>query len=670
MTSNLQRREFVRLGITGVTATQIGSLSGYSALSSEVSHARGGNFGRARSVIVMYCWGGMSHIDTFDMKPDAGSEIRGEFDPVATSVPGVRITEHLPMIAKQMKHLAVVRSVHHQSADHRKAAYWNLTGHKPAGPEGGVAPPVLPSRKDWPSIGAQVAIAMRHDRRYKNRKRVRRVKPEELAEANNKSVINWEKLRVVKKVSLSKSVLGPGHFPAGSFGRQDGYTNKHTVELIGKIGKKVAAAIPLTRQAKGPHADFSKMVAGDSTAGDWGSDTHGRSGNLCLIGDGEASIPHAGFGCHANKFITLNLDEVRKRHFAGTNRAFILTCRVGINGDPGVHASAVGQAGIWLNGKPVAVSRLLKRDARSQKLEAVIRPSAKYLTLAMLNGDGSTFYDDIAIRDVFLHEVEGELPEPEKDEHPNEAAVVSQRVTEDLAANLPRTISIPYPLADRGKLNGQFGGFLGLEFDPVFVHPGRGTSFKGVSPNSGTIDLTLHGVSRRRMAERSQLLDGLNSGFPRAQETDSAFRLQASQNQAINMLLSPDVQTAFDLSKEERATRKLYGNHVAGQSALLGRRLTDAGVPLVTVNLSVGDLNGSSGDNWDTHGNNFNRLKNDLRKSTAGRDAIISPTVTPSCSLEPVFKVAWCLVNQTRWQPGRLKRPAHRKTFMPRSSTL
>lgn len=612
MASVQQRRDFLRFGITGVTAPPIAALLQQSASALNTPNVRRGSFGRARSVIVMYCWGGMSHIDTFDMKPGAGREIRGEFDPVSTTVPGVQITEHLPMLAKQMHHLAVVRSVHHRSADHRKAAYWNLTGHAPTGEEGGVAPPVLPSRKDWPSIGAQVAVAMQNDRRYQNRKRVQRVNPEDVVEAQNNSAFDWEKIHVIRKVSLSTDVLGPGHFPTGSFGRQDGYTNNGTVELIGMIGEAFASSIPLTRQTTGPQADFSQMVAGDSTAGDWGSDTHGRSGNLCLIGDGEASAPHSGFGCHANKFLTLNLAEVRKRHFDSTNKAFILTCRVGINGDPGVHASAVGQAGIWLDGKPLALSGLLRRDARSQILEALIHPQAEYLTLAMLNGDGSTFFDDIAMRDVLLHEVEGELPKPPIAKEAGESEIAAQQVIEDLAANLPRTISIPYPLADRGILNGQFGGFLGLEYDPVFVHPGEGTAFKGVSPNSGTVDLAFHGVTKRRMAERSQLLDGLNAGWPNALASNAAFRAQASQDQALNMLLSPDVKLAFDLSKEAKVTRELYGNHVAGQSTLLGRRLTDAGVPLVTVNLSVGDLNGASGDNWDTHGNNFNRLKNDL----------------------------------------------------------
>ncbi|MDA0283475.1 MAG: DUF1501 domain-containing protein, partial [Planctomycetota bacterium] len=424
--------------------------------------------------------------------------------------------------------------------------------------------------------------------------------------------VNWEKLRVISKVSLSTEILGPGRFPTGTFGRQDGFTNEHTVELIGRIGKDFAAHVQLTRKPSGPFADLSEMVNGDGTDGEWGSDTHGRSGNLCLIGDGEESVPHAGFGCHANKFITLNLDEIRTRHFQGTDKPFVLRCRVGINGDPGVQVTAVGQVAILLDGEHVAVSELLERDVRSQKLEAVIRPHAKYLTLAMLNGDASTYYDDIAMRDVDLYEVEGNLPEPST-ENPNDVAnVAEQPVTDELAVNLPRTISIPYPLADRGLLNGQFGGFLGLEYDPVFIHPGRGTAYKGISPNAGHVDLTLHEITRRRMAERCRLLDGLNAGFPWATEADPEYHVHASQNQAINMLLSPEVKLAFDLSKEKKQTHELYGNHVSGQSTLLGRRLTDAGVPLVTVNLGAGDLNGASGDNWDTHGNNFNRLKSDL----------------------------------------------------------
>ena len=81
---------------------------------------------------------------------------------------------------------------------------------------------------------------------------------------------------------------------------------------------------------------------------------------------------------------------------------------------------------------------------------------------------------------------------------------------------------------------------------------------------------------------------------------------------ASDILLSQTVQTAFNLDREPFKLRETYGDHLCGQSMLLARRLTEAGVPIVTVVCAAGDLNGSAGDHWDTHGNNFNRLKRDL----------------------------------------------------------
>jgi hypothetical protein len=68
----------------------------------------------------------------------------------------------------------------------------------------------------------------------------------------------------------------------------------------------------------------------------------------------------------------------------------------------------------------------------------------------------------------------------------------------------------------------------------------------------------------------------------------------------------------LDLDQETPQTRHKYGDHLCGTSMLLARRLVEAGVPLVTVICAAGDLNGSVGDHWDTHGDNFNRLKNRL----------------------------------------------------------
>lgn len=608
---DIRRRDLLSLSLSGAFVSQFGLLPvGAGATGTDqmaASSSANSSFGRARNVIVMYCWGGMSHIDTFDMKPEAGSEIRGEFQPVSTSVPGIQISEHLPQMGKMLQHLAIIRSVHHKAGDHRMAAYWNLTGHMPVGGDTGVAPAVLPSRSDWPSLGAQVAMAMADDRRYRKRKDVKRLRSEDIVPSATK--VNWDNLRRVSTVCLSTDVVGAGQFSAGSFRHQDGYTNNGTVELIGMIAASEAGAVPITRDPDGPTADVSAYVASDGTAGGWGSDEHGRGGFLWLIGDSETRGAHKGFGCHANKFITLNLEKIREKNFGGSKNAFVLTCRVGVNGDPGVHESAAGQVGVWVDGKLSVISQTLRRDDPSQLLEAVVRPDAKYLTLAALNGDHSTFYDDMAMRDVDLIEVEGELPAEVK---PTVEEPPTSQVADDLAANLPRTISIPYPLADRGLLNGQYGGFLGLEYDPVFVNPGEARRFRGISPSSGTIDLTPHGISRWRLAERGELLDGLNSKLGWTRPNGPEFSVKASQDQAINMLLSPEVQLAFDVSQEEKKTREMYGTHVSGRSALLGRRLADAGVPLVTVNVGVGDLNGAQGDHWDTHGNNFNRLKNDL----------------------------------------------------------
>src|SRR5262249_55422072 len=114
-------------------------------------------FGRARSCIVLFCWGGQSHLDTWDPKPAAPAEVRGEFRPIATATPGLHVGEHLPLLARLTGHLAVVRSAHHRSSAHGKGMYWNLTGHAPPEPEAAANQP--PSRQDWPSLGAMVSTA-------------------------------------------------------------------------------------------------------------------------------------------------------------------------------------------------------------------------------------------------------------------------------------------------------------------------------------------------------------------------------------------------------------------------------------------------------------------------------------------------------------------------------
>ncbi len=86
---------------------------------------------KAKSVIFLFQFGGPSHIDTFDMKPDAPAEIRGPHKPIKSVVPGLPVSEHLPRMAKQMDRICLVRSLHHTMKNHNSAAYYALTGHAP-----------------------------------------------------------------------------------------------------------------------------------------------------------------------------------------------------------------------------------------------------------------------------------------------------------------------------------------------------------------------------------------------------------------------------------------------------------------------------------------------------------------------------------------------------------
>ena len=324
------RRDLLRIGIGAL------GLPAYLGLCSDSARA---SQATERSVIVLYCWGGMSHLDTWDLKPDAPAEYRGEFHPVATSTPGIRLGEHMPLLARQTHHLAVIRSIHHRSSAHGKGMYWNFTGH-PA-PQAEVAVNLPPSRQDWPSLG-------------------------------------------------------------------------------GMIGR------------------FRRAPAG-----------------------------------------------------------------------------------------------------------------------------------------------------------------------------LPSAVQIPYPMVDNNTLQaGENAGWLGNGYDPVIVRPDRGRPWKGVSRDLGTMVLgRAQGVETARLEARQTLVQRLEQtpGGDGGRRSYGHF-----QQMAFDILLSSRVQAAFNLDLESQSLRQAYGDHLCGQSVLLARRMSEAGVPCTTVICSAGDLNGASGDMWDTHGNNFNRLKNDL----------------------------------------------------------
>ena len=112
----------------------------------------------AKSTILFFLCGGASHLDMWDLKPNAPLEYRGPFQPIETSAPGVRLSEHLPLLAKQAHHLAVVNSVGAtvNTNDHHGGYYYNLTGHAPDQSFLSLGNNRTPFPDDWPYMGAVV----------------------------------------------------------------------------------------------------------------------------------------------------------------------------------------------------------------------------------------------------------------------------------------------------------------------------------------------------------------------------------------------------------------------------------------------------------------------------------------------------------------------------------
>ena len=106
----LDRRTFLVAGGLAFGGLDLAALS---AARAAAAPAGAQNRKPARSTILIWLSGGVSHLDTWDMKPDAPREYRGEFRPIASSAPGVRICEHLPLLARQAHHLAVINSLGH-----------------------------------------------------------------------------------------------------------------------------------------------------------------------------------------------------------------------------------------------------------------------------------------------------------------------------------------------------------------------------------------------------------------------------------------------------------------------------------------------------------------------------------------------------------------------------
>ena len=110
-----------------------------------------------RSCILIFYYGGPSHLDTFDPKPKAPLEVRGEYRTIATAVPGIRVCEHLSRTARVMDKLALVRSLHHPMRNHNSAAAEVFTGRTPAG---GDQELLTDDPRSVPNLGSAVSYAL------------------------------------------------------------------------------------------------------------------------------------------------------------------------------------------------------------------------------------------------------------------------------------------------------------------------------------------------------------------------------------------------------------------------------------------------------------------------------------------------------------------------------
>jgi hypothetical protein len=144
LAAGLSRRRWLQVGMAG---SVLAALRPKTATASPQP-----GFGRAKACIIVYLFGGPSHLDIWDLKPDAPDGIRGEFKPIDTNVPGLRITEHLPRLARLADRYTVVRSMSHGDSAHGSASHTMMTGRRPR-----ALGEVGPTPDDFPTYGSALA---------------------------------------------------------------------------------------------------------------------------------------------------------------------------------------------------------------------------------------------------------------------------------------------------------------------------------------------------------------------------------------------------------------------------------------------------------------------------------------------------------------------------------
>lgn len=193
---------------------------------------------------------------------------------------------------------------------------------------------------------------------------------------------------------------------------------------------------------------------------------------------------------------------------------------------------------------------------------------------------------------------------PSSRDTPHVGSVVSK--VKPAPAVLPSFVTMPWlayhPAAPGGHAPGQDGGWLGQQYSPLLL------TGDPSAPDWSAPELSLTpDVSTARLESRRELLNLIDRQRGSLDAVGSVSEMSGYKDRAFRLLSSPAAREAFDVSGEPDAVRDRYGRNIHGQCVLLARRLVEHGVPLVSIN-----WHNDGKAFWDTHGDNFNRLKNEL----------------------------------------------------------
>jgi hypothetical protein len=196
-----------------------------------------------------------------------------------------------------------------------------------------------------------------------------------------------------------------------------------------------------------------------------------------------------------------------------------------------------------------------------------------------------------------------------REDRPHPGSVLAKLLPRPAA--LPSFVMVPEAISPVGpERPGQYAGFFGAAYDPYRVNSDPNLPTYSPGALSHLQDVTL-----RRLEDRRELLDQIDRQARVLERTAAAHVLDPHYTRAFDLLSSPAAQRAFDINTEPAQTRDRYGRHVFGQSALLARRLVEAGVRLVHVNWVRHD-NGKGGQGYDSHRDHLQWAKTQLLPPT------------------------------------------------------